>query len=174
MPLTEKQAWAIAHLVHELRPDWNADGVVKQLKNLIHRRPTDVALACIRAAADLGAKTPGVIPTPGPHWSEGVTYEASRGPKPHEECRKHPGQWDVNCHSCRADHLAGDTTTTAELRRPDRAAQLAEARRTLAEARTALCPCGVDPLRCVDHRPTPTTEEQAEYAAAHHEETDHA
>ncbi|HEX8489335.1 MAG TPA: hypothetical protein VF642_12375 [Propionibacteriaceae bacterium] len=162
MPLTERQAWAIAHLVHEIRPAWDAAGVVKQLANLVHRRPSDVALACIRAAADPGAKTPGVIPTPGPHWAEGLVYEPSRPPRGPEECSLHIGQWAENCHSCRADALAGDRTLLADRRRPDRTDQLAELRRIHAETKAIACRHGIDRARASCHecdRPTPVTKE---------------
>ena len=70
MTISREQAQALTRLVHALRPAWNEEGIYAALGKLKARDPYDVALAAIRAAADKNAKTPGVIPTDGPHWNE--------------------------------------------------------------------------------------------------------
>jgi len=158
MPLSKPQAQAIAHLVHQLRPEWSERGIMAQLGKLTTRRATDVALASIRAAADPEAKTPGVIPTPGSHWDEGVQYEASRLPKRDEECHIHPGSWRGNCHGCAADRLA---RTESPRRTGERVnGKAAEARALLRSALANCCPCGIPPNLCNVHRPD-TAEESA-------------
>lgn len=66
---------ALAELAHVLRPDWDARGIRAALDDVRVRqeRPADLCLATIRAAHDPHARTPGVIPTPGPHWQERIT-----------------------------------------------------------------------------------------------------
>ena len=68
--VNREQAAAIAQTVHTLRPAWNVEGVFAALGKCQDRDPFEVALAAIRAAADPQARTPGVIPGPGPHWNE--------------------------------------------------------------------------------------------------------
>jgi hypothetical protein len=117
MPVTREQAYTIGHVAHAVRewlradradlPEWHVEGIVKNIERIANRRFPDVALAAIRAAMDPGAKTPGVIPTDGPHWAEGVTYDPPRIPKLHEECPLHAGNWRDACHGCAADKAAG-------------------------------------------------------------------
>lgn len=70
--MNERQRQTLAALIHELRPDWDIRGVIAALDDIriSKERVADVALASIRAATDTNAKTPGVIPTAGPHWEE--------------------------------------------------------------------------------------------------------
>ena len=145
MGVTPKQAWAIAHLVAELRPEWQPEGVVSAIKRVADRNPHEVALASIRAAADPEARTPGVIPTPGTHWQEGIKQQPGKGrpPRKDEECDVHVGQWADACHGCASDRLTGERTTPAELRRPDASGHLALARAQLAQAKANHCPHGI-------------------------------
>lgn len=167
--MTPQQAKALAHLTALLRPDWNEHGIYAALGKCKDREPFAVALATIRAARDDGARTPGVIPSDGPHWREleGVKAtpdEAGRPPKKHEECKTHPGRWADNCGGCASDRLTGETTTPPELRRPDRSNQVARLRGELASLRSRLCPHSIDLNRgrCADcERPKPEPEEAA-------------
>ena len=142
MGLTPKQAWAIGHLVTELRPEWQAEGVVAALKRVADRNPYHVALAAVRAAADPDARTPGVIPAPGTHWQEGIKEQPGKGrpPRKSEECEIHAGWWADSCHGCASDRLAGDKTTPPDLRRPDPTDHVARVRAELAQARATTCP----------------------------------
>lgn len=78
MSLSREQAQALTRLVHLLRPAWNEEGIYAALAKVKERDAYDVALAALRAAADGNAKTPGVIPSPGPHWNEAEPVEPKR------------------------------------------------------------------------------------------------
>jgi hypothetical protein len=69
-------------------PRWDAPGVVANIAKIKERSLADVAMAVLRAANDRNAKSPGVIPTTGPHWSERLTEPSTREPKldPGERC----------------------------------------------------------------------------------------
>jgi hypothetical protein len=75
MTLSREQAQALTRLVHLLRPAWNEEGIYAAVARVKERDAYDVALAAIRAAADKNANTPGVIPSPGPHWNEAAPVE---------------------------------------------------------------------------------------------------
>src|SRR4051812_36829787 len=75
MTISREQAQALTRLVHLLRPAWNEEGIYAAVTRVKDRDAYDVALAAIRAAADKGANTPGVIPSPGPHWNEAAPVE---------------------------------------------------------------------------------------------------
>lgn len=135
MPLTLDQARPLAATVHALRPDWDTAGILSALQRCAGRNEFDVAVAAIKAAADPGAKTPGVIPSDGPHWRERVSAERTpRNPMPHEECRAHLGQFRGSCSGCRADALAHDIDTQPH-QPMTRDQALAHARETVAAAR---------------------------------------
>lgn len=74
MPVTDQQARAIAYLAAAVRPHraptWDEAGIVANIAKVRDRDLATVTLAVIRAASDRDAKSPGVIPTNGPHWSE--------------------------------------------------------------------------------------------------------
>ena len=165
--ITPQQAWAIGHLVHELRPAWEAEGVVAQVKRVADRNPVMVALACIRAAADPDAKTPGVIPTNGTHWNEGIKQAPNEWhpPKREQECTLHAGQYAGSCNGCRADQLAGDRTLPPELRRPDASNHAQRARAEVRAATARCCSHGIDRARgkcaqCERETTTPTETEE--------------
>lgn len=147
--LTSKQAWAIAHLVAELRPDWQAEGVVSALKRCQAQDPFLVALASIRAAADREARTPGVIPTQGSHWLDGVKREPERRSL-NVPCPNHEGE-TLPCHRCANERVPADETNTA----------LQLARAELQSAQSRLCPAhGVRETHCRGaHAATPYAQE---------------
>lgn len=74
MPVTDQQARALAFIASAVRPHrastWDEAGIVANIAKVRDRDLAAVALAVIRAASDREAKSPGVIPTNGPHWSE--------------------------------------------------------------------------------------------------------
>jgi hypothetical protein len=86
MPLTEQQARPLAALIHQLRPEWDEGGILKQLQKCAHLNPFDVSMAAVRAATDLGAKTPGVIPSDGPHWHERLSEQRVPRNPPFDQC----------------------------------------------------------------------------------------
>ena len=149
MSLTPKQAWAVAHLVAELRPDWQTEGVVAALKRCADGSPFLVALAAIRAAADGNLRTPGAIPTAGDHWDEGIKSQPRTSFN--TPCPDHPGE-TLPCGRCARDRVPADDNPA-----------LALARAQLASARANLCSHGVPHQACADHdprkaKPEPTTD----------------
>jgi len=154
MPLTKAQADHLAALMHELRPEWDAHGCLKALEKVAGRNPFDIAMAALRAAADLGAKTPGVIPSDGPHWREKLSEQrAPRNPLPHEECGRHPGQYRLSCSGCASEKLA----PVVELHPRQDSQETLDWRAALAAAKAGLCGHGVRPDHCHE---THDTEEE--------------
>src|SRR5690606_30620260 len=88
-----------------------------QIAKVRHLDPFTTAMACIRAAANPDAKSPGVIPvTSGEHWREKLRgSEPWAPPKSDQECDRHPGEWADRCRGCASDQLAQEPT---EPRRP--------------------------------------------------------
>ena len=88
MSLSKPQAQALAHLIHQLRPEWDEPGIMAQLAKVVSVNPFDTAMACIRAAANEAAKSPGVISvTTGEHWREKVSKsDAPYPPRREEAC----------------------------------------------------------------------------------------
>ena len=78
--ITDQQIRAIAFLAAAARPNgarrWNEAGIVAALAKIRTRSLHEVTIATMRAANDRNAETPGVIPTPGPHWQSGGGDEA--------------------------------------------------------------------------------------------------
>ena len=68
--LSREQAQSLTRTIHLLRPGWNEEGIYAALAQVKGLDPFEVALAALRAAKDPNAKTPGVIPSKGPHWNE--------------------------------------------------------------------------------------------------------
>lgn len=168
MPLTLEQATPLAALVHQLRPEWDERGILKALEKCAGRNLFDVAAAAIRAAADRGAKTPGVIPSDGPHWRERVSDQLSpRNPMPHEECPHHVGQFRLACSGCHADKLAGERSTApSPLRVLNTTVAVAQAREALYAAKADLCAHGVHPRLCKDRsHDEPAPEQETEEPA---------
>ncbi len=56
--------------------------------------------------------------------------------------------------------MADDTYRQAG--RPTKRQSIALARALLQQTKASLCPCGVKPIDCADHRPQPDTEESAD------------
>jgi hypothetical protein len=132
MPLDQQQARTLAHLLALIRDDWNEAGIFAALGKCKNERAVNVALAALRAADDPQARTPGVIPTPGPHWNERKADPAPprnpihvRQPKPEAPM---------------ASHYA------------------AAARAAFDRNRAELCSHGVKRTACADHRETETEE----------------
>jgi hypothetical protein len=63
---------SLVQVLVELRPSWDIDGIRKALDhpNLASVNENVVALAAVRAATDGNVRSPGAIPSPGPHWDE--------------------------------------------------------------------------------------------------------
>jgi hypothetical protein len=116
MPLTDQDIRALVHLAVACRPlgapRWDEAGIFAAIAKVRTLAIDDVCLATIRAAADAGAKTPGVIAnTQAPNWSE----RAPNRPQPFTPydpssfcsvCNKPEG-------TCRRNELSGHEFTSA-------------------------------------------------------------
>lgn len=91
--LNHRQGVALARLLHELRADWDVEGVHRFV--MIARDKgsgPEVAVAAIRAASNPHNRTPAVIPMDGEHWRTPVTAGRATTPRPRpllpeERCR---------------------------------------------------------------------------------------
>jgi hypothetical protein len=72
--ITGRALNALAAVLHELRPDWQEpgilDGLARATDNPKCRDGWHLALAAVKASADLGNRTPRVIALDGQHWQE--------------------------------------------------------------------------------------------------------
>lgn len=146
MPMTKPQADAIAVLVHNLRTEWDTRGIMAALAKCAHQPAADVALASIRAAMDPGAKTPGVIPTDGPHWAERLApREAPRPPRHDEQCPHHAGNYREGCHGCAADQKAGTDSPSRPMEQRRVTVLAGQVRQALRTATASKCSHGIVP-----------------------------
>lgn len=92
--ITPTQARTLAELAHELRPDWDTQGIVAAIYAARERGSNiDVCLATIRAAAEPTNRTPAVLKYDGSHWREPErgTAPTPRGHRLCMRCREpHP------------------------------------------------------------------------------------
>ena len=97
--LTQTQGKALVQLVASLRRDWQPAGIEAAIRKATADGATgpDVCVAAVRAACDRDARTPGVIPSPGPHW------QALRSGQRHAPitCPFHDDQPASRCTRCR-------------------------------------------------------------------------
>lgn len=86
--ITAPQAKALAALLHELRPDWDPQGLLAAIHGARTKGSNfELAIAAIRAAATPSVRTPAVIGMDGPHWHpEPAPKPHSRGPEPNTSC----------------------------------------------------------------------------------------
>lgn len=81
--ITRRQATALAELIHALRPEWDAPGVLAAIGEARDVGPAPmVAIAAIRAATTPTNRTPAVIPMEGAHWRTDPGSPAARFPDP--------------------------------------------------------------------------------------------
>ena len=134
--MTQTEIARLAALGNCLRPDWpNSSLFTFITKSLAGRPYRDVAVALTWVACDPNTLTPKRLLEAGPWWkavADPATVVTNRPPRKVEECAHHPGEWAGACRGCAADQLTGDITQPAELRRPDRAVQVARVRAELA------------------------------------------
>lgn len=101
MTLTTTQGKALVQLVAALRRDWQPAGIEAAIRKATADGATgpDVCVAAVRAACDKEARTPGVIPHPGPHW-QALRSGSRQAPIP---CPTHPGEPSGRCKECAAE-----------------------------------------------------------------------
>ena len=97
MPLSQSQGQALTALLHTIRRDWGLPGITAALKKAsLLGSAAEVAVAACRCAADPDMRTPGLIPTPGPHW-QGLAAGSRLAPV---MCVTHPEQKAGSCPAC--------------------------------------------------------------------------
>ena len=108
--ITETQGRLLAHLLHEIRPDWGIDGTLKVLiKQGNHpARFGDIATAAITAARDPHTQTPARIFQVSLHWPEEAKRMLPRPPA----CEDHPELDGPTCRCCWADFKTGQRPQT--------------------------------------------------------------
>ena len=95
--ITRNQGQRLCELIHLLRPDWHLPGIEAAIRKAADdTNPFDVSVAAIRAASDPQARTPGIIPGPGPHWAQ--TEKGRRLPP--TRCHEHPEHSVLRCPEC--------------------------------------------------------------------------
>ena len=98
MTLNQAQGKALVQLIASLRRDWQPAGIEAAIRKAADDGATgpDVCVAAVRAAVNPEAKTPGLIPAPGPHWQE-LRSGTRLAPIP---CPFHHDQPASRCKSC--------------------------------------------------------------------------
>ncbi len=133
----------LAAAINLLRPDWPTPSLHTFIARELASRPyRDAAVALTYVAADPDSQTPRRVLEAGPWWKVGEASPADIGPRILVQGR---------CNKCRHMH-APDAPCIVTGRA---SAKAAEARALLQSARANLCPCGVKPIDCADHRPQP-------------------
>ena len=99
--LTQTQGKALVQLITALRRDWQPAGIEAAIRKTLDGGATgpDVCVAAVRAACDRDARTPGVIPAPGPHW-QALRSGQRHAPIP---CPFHDDQPASRCTRCREE-----------------------------------------------------------------------
>ena len=101
MTLNQTQGKALVQLLAALRRDWQPAGIEAAIRKATADGATgpDVCVAAVRAACDKDARTPGVIPAPGPHW-QALRAGSRLAPI---DCPEHPGEPSGRCTECRKE-----------------------------------------------------------------------
>jgi hypothetical protein len=110
--LTQTQATLLAHILHEIRPDWAITSMMSLLweHRAAHPFPA-LVIAAVRAASTPTNRTPAVIFMEGKHWRADGDQPREQ-PPPGPACEDHPEQQAHICHCCKADILVGDRPAT--------------------------------------------------------------
>lgn len=122
--LDQTTARALAALVHELRQDWDATGIMAALGKVRDRGSAiDVSIAALRVADDPKNRTPAVIVLAGDHWAAPAQTRASstvpRAGATRCTIPGHEHEIAANCRSCRAEQIAiADGTQAPTTREP--------------------------------------------------------
>lgn len=129
--ITREQARALAELVHLLRPEWDAQGILAAVAKAREKASVDVVcIAAIRAAATPTNRTPAVIPLDGEHWQQPATDLSSTSvvPGPRDARCDVVGHehYRIPCKGCRSEALASEADTNPLALHPDQAARNAK------------------------------------------------
>lgn len=101
MSLTAPQGKALVQLVAALRRDWQPAGIEAAIRKALDdgAHGPEVCVAAVRVATDPEARTPGLIPAPGPHW-QGTRSGSRIAPV---RCPEHDDQPASRCTRCREE-----------------------------------------------------------------------
>lgn len=132
----------LAAAVNNLRPGWPTVSLQTFIAdNLAQRTYRDAAVALAYVACDPDSRTPKRVLEAGPWWQTGeVRMDVGTRIAIKDRCSK--------CH-----HLHAPDAPCVDRGRASPKAD--EMRALLASTRSNLCPCGVKPALCAEHRPAP-------------------
>jgi hypothetical protein len=143
--ITPQQAEALGRFLLTIRPDWSKHYTVEAVREMRHISDDLEAIvaAAVRGALSPKIAKPDVLAMNGEHWKPPT--RGSRGPATLITGR---------CADCGRLHVPAEPCPPPQQESQQAAAHRAtEARALLASSRTDLCPCGVKPRDCADHRP---------------------
>lgn len=102
MKITEVQAQALATFVTRIRPEWRHVGVMAAIERARDTADVhDLACALIRLAEDQTVLTPGLLPSPGPHW---LKPDGAKAPRRGDHTMRCPEHGDrLPCQPCNTD-----------------------------------------------------------------------
>lgn len=124
IPLTRSQGEALLALVGTMRKDWDLPGIRAAITKAAEvGSGHDVIVATVRAATNLEARTPALIPQPGPHWQN----TTAGGHQPPTMCGIHPTHRALRCPECAVqDRATPDQIATHRQRARELAAHPTE------------------------------------------------
>ena len=111
MTLTVTQGKALVQLIAALRRDWQPAGIEAAIRKALDDGASgaEVCVAAVRVATDPEARTPGLIPSPGPHW-QGTRAGSRLAPI---KCPDHPDQPAGRCEPCKDQRATPDQIRAA-------------------------------------------------------------
>lgn len=108
--MSYEQAEMLATLVHSLRPDWGAKGMITALEKLVPTvDATTLTLGLIHASTDPNNRTPAIIHHPGKHWDRARGIATTTRPAEPKRadgidtspmCKNHPELHEWECKTC--------------------------------------------------------------------------
>lgn len=107
--MSYEQAEMLATLVHSLRPDWGAKGIITALEKLVTTvDATTLTLGLIHASSDPSNRTPAIIHHPGKHWDKARGIGSHKPAEPRRAagidtspmCPNHPELHEWECKPC--------------------------------------------------------------------------
>ena len=144
MKINPGQAEALARFVLTIRPDWSKHYTIDAVQRMrfISDDLETVTAAAVRGALSPKIAKPDVLAMNGEHWKQ-----------PTQRSRTGPVLVDGRCPKCGRLHPPADPCVPPLEETQAAAARRArEAREAITATREALCPCGVLPRDCADHR----------------------
>lgn len=141
--MNENEVQRIAAMGNALRPDWPIGSLVTLLSKpeIVNRTRRDVAVALAWVACESTTKTPARVLEAGPWWlATNADGQRSGRSSMNQPCPFHADQI-LPCPRCKAKAVPAEKSQALALLRAE-----------LQSVKARLCPCGVPPDRCADHR----------------------